>query len=190
VPDVTVIVNASVSLDGYSAGPRVSVTDAMGRGGDTLHHWLMNAADDPTDADAVHAIGAGVGATVLGRRTYDVGIGHWDDVPFPGAAFVLTHRPGPDLTMPSGAFHFLDTDITDAITRAAAAAGDRDVAVMGADTARQALAAGLVDELRLQFVPVLLGAGTRLLDAVPAELHQLSATASGRVVHAHYRLTR
>ena len=87
-------------------------------------------------------------------------------MPFPGAAFVLTHRPGPDLPMPSGVLHFLDTGVADALTRATTAAGDRDMAVMGADTARQALAAGLVDELRLQFVPV-------LLDGIIADLRQL-----------------
>ncbi|UVS79393.1 hypothetical protein Actkin_03140 [Actinokineospora sp. UTMC 2448] len=187
---MTVVVRASVSLDGYCAGPGVSVAEGMGRDGELLHAWQF--ADDPAPADraAVERMRAEVGATVLGRRTYDVGVGHWNDVPFAGAAFVLTHRPGPDVPMASGTFHFTDAGIAAAVERATAAAGGRTVNVMGGETVRQALAAGLVDELDLQVVPILLGDGVRLLDGARADLECVSVTPSPRATHVHYRVRR
>ncbi|MFC7615324.1 hypothetical protein ACFQV2_19295 [Actinokineospora soli] len=59
---------------------------------------------------------------MIGRRTYDVGIGHWGDVPFAGPAFVVTHRPGPPVEMASGVFHFVDAGVAAAIAQAEAAA--------------------------------------------------------------------
>lgn len=184
---MTVVVKASISLDGYSAGPEVTMAEAMGRGGERLHEWLFAAEDDPVDAEAKARMTARVGATVLGRRTYDLGIGHWGDVPYPGEAFVLTHRPGQPVPMASGTFHFVG-GIAEAVAAAREAADGREVTVMGADTARQALAAGLVDELELQVVPLLLGSGTRLLDGTSCDLEQLSVTASARVTHVRYRV--
>lgn len=188
VGPMTVVVRASVSLDGYCAGPEVSVADGLGRGGEQLHEWLFAEDPDPADAEVKAGMTELAGATVLGRRTYDVGIGHWGDVPIPGEVFVLTHRPGPAVPMPSGVFHFVDAGIGAAVAAAREAAAGRQVTVMGADTARQALAAGLVDELELQVVPVLLGSGTRLLDGTAATLEQVSVTGTRRVAHVRYRV--
>ena len=187
---MAVVVRASVSLDGYCAGPDVSVAEGMGRGGERLHEWLFADDRDPADEAAARRMREGVGATVLGRRTYDVGIGHWGDVPYPGDAFVLTHRPGAPVPMASGVFHFVDGGIGVAVAAAQAAAGDAEVNVMGAETVRQALAAGLVDELDLQVVPVLLGAGARLLDGVAGELEQVAVEPSAAVTHVRYRVRR
>jgi dihydrofolate reductase len=142
--------SVTASLDGFIAGP----------GGDMS--WLTaHLGPNRTAEDLVPQIGALlVGATTYGgddpnRGTDKEGAleGAWH-----GPQFVLTHRPPaepvPDVT-------FLD-DLGAAVAAARAAAGDRYVNVLGADVARQCLAAGLLDEVLVFVAPVLLGDGTRL----------------------------
>lgn len=182
-----VVLNGSVSLDGYSAGPNVSEEHPMGEGGERLHQWLFA---EGSDGDAAFA--ATVGAVVLGRRTFDLGLPHWEDTPFPAPSFVLTHEERPPLAMKSAAFTFVTDGPESAVAQARAAAGDKDVLVMAAaESARHVLRAGLVDEIRLQLVPVLLGGGARLLDGLPpAEFERLEATAADDVVHLRFRALR
>ncbi|MFD1147373.1 dihydrofolate reductase family protein [Saccharothrix hoggarensis] len=182
-----VVLNGSVSLDGYSAGPNVGDDHPMGEGGERLHRWLFA---EGSDRDAAFA--ASVGAVVLGRRTFDLGLRYWRDTPFPVPSFVLTHEGRPPLAMESASFTFVTDGPKSAIGQARAAAGDKDVLVMaGADSARHVLRAGLVDEIRLQLVPVLLGSGARLLDGLrPTELEKLEVTDSDDVVHLRFRVVR
>jgi dihydrofolate reductase len=158
-------IQVSMSADGYVAGPDVSVEQAMGVGGEALHEWMF--AEDRSDRDSewVAELREGVGAVVLGRRTFDVGLGHWGDVPYPAPSFVVTHRGQPDLPQDSGTFTFVTEGVERAIELGRAAAGDRDVVLMGADLSRQALAAGLVDEVLVDIVPVVLGSGARVFGA-------------------------
>ena len=127
------------------------------------------------------------GAVVAGRRTFDFANGwggdHHDGVPI----FIYTQR-APDPAWPH--VHYTD-DIADAIGRAKAAAGDRDVLVHGVGTARAALAAGVLDELQIHFVPVLLGGGVRLFDGVaPGELELVRTVEGVGVTHVRYRVVR
>lgn len=161
-----IILRFSISLDGYAAGPDISRDNPMGIGGERLHEWMRGAPEETLGF-------AQVGAVVLGRRTYDIGLKHWDhDTPYPAPSYVLTNRAEPVKPTKSAAFTFVTDGIESAIAQARAAAGDRDVIVMGATTAQQALAAGLVDEMQLQLVPTLLGGGSRLID-VPGLLAEL-----------------
>jgi dihydrofolate reductase len=186
----TVVADFSMSVDGFVAGPDVSVAQPMGAGGERLHEWLF--ADPPSPEDAAIARDArdGTGAVVLGRRTFEVGLGAWGDTPFPAPCFVVTHEAREERVERSGTFAFVTAGLDVAVERARAAAGERLVRVMGADVARQALAAGLVDEVRLQLVPVLLGSGVPLFgDAGPrVELERTRVVASPRVTHVRLRV--
>jgi dihydrofolate reductase len=151
-----VILNFSVSLDGYAAGPEVSATEPMGIGGERLHEWMFNGSQNVEQAK--------VGAVVLGRRTYDLGVPHWGgDTPYPAPSFVVTHRAEPKRQMKTNAFTFVTDGVESAVAQARAL-GSGDILIMGPSIAQQALAASLVDQIELQLVPVLLGGGTRLFD--------------------------
>lgn len=189
-----VVLSASMSLDGFMAGPDVGLEHPMGRGGERLHEWLF---DDTTegllDAEIAKEAGAALGAVVVGRRTFDVGLESWGDVPCPVPCFVLTHETRDDLPMSSGTFCFVDGSIPSSLEHAQAAAGERDVLLMGASVGQQFLDAGLVDELAIQIVPVLLGAGTRLFDHLGPEHIELDRTASiesPHVTHLRFRVVR
>ncbi|MEU9834620.1 dihydrofolate reductase family protein [Streptosporangium sp. NPDC048047] len=189
----TVILHVTMSLDGFAAGPDVSPENPMGVGGLRLHEWVFGAADDEVDSAVIKELSAATGAVVLGRRTFDVGVGVWGDTPFPAACFVVTHRPQDDLAMRSGTFTFVGDGVERAIRRARAAAGGRNVNLMGIDVARQALSAGLIDEIHLQVAPVLLGGGRRLFEELgtgPVELERTAVAASSRVTHLRFRVVR
>jgi len=188
-----VILHFSISLDGYAAGPDVGIDQPMGAGGESLHDWLFAAPRTDVDLQVAQEISASVGAVLIGRRTFDVGIGPWGDTPFPAPCFVLTHQAREPLLQKSGVFTFVGNGIADALRMAADAAHDRDVVVMGVDIARQALKAGLVEEINLQLAPLLLGDGRRLFEGigVPGPGFELIRTLpSPHVVHLRYRVVR
>jgi dihydrofolate reductase len=193
----------SVSLDGFAAGPDVSVDQPMGKGGERLHEWLfLDDADRAVAADGVSAAGVDAehvrelstttGAVVIGKRTFDVGVNLWQDTPFPVPCFVVTHEPREEMVMKSASFTFVTDGVDKALDLARQAAGDRNVLIMGGPTtARQFVRAGLVDEIRLQLVPVLLGAGTRLFDHTgdhSIELERTAVIESPAVTHLRYRV--
>lgn len=199
-----VLLNMSISLDGFAAGPDVGVEHPMGRGGERLHEWLFrDGADRAVAADGVSPAGIDAeqakelstmtGAVVIGKRTFDVGVGLWQDTPFPVPTFVITHEPHEHMTMRSAAFTFVTEGIEHALRQAQHAAGDRNVLIMGgAAIAQQFVRARLVDEIRLQLVPVLLGAGTRLFDQGAAdhiELERTMVVESPHVTHLRFELT-
>lgn len=187
-----VIAHVTMSLDGYMAGPDVDVAHPMGRGGERLHQWIFDEASEP-DAAAVRRQFALTGAVLLGRRTFDVGVGVWGDTPYPAPCFVLTHRPAPARTERSGTFTFVHSGLTDALDRAAAAAGEQAVTLMGADVVQQVLRAGRLDEIHLQLAPVLLGGGRRLFEHLGTdhiELELLAAEQSPHVTHLRYRVVK
>jgi len=77
-----VVLSASMSLDGFMAGPEVGVEHPMGMGGERLHEWLFDETDGGrADAELAAAMSAAVGAVVIGRQTFDVGLDPWGDVP-------------------------------------------------------------------------------------------------------------
>ena len=189
-----VVLSASMSLDGFMAGPDVGLERPMGAGGERLHEWLFDESDQGRlDAEVARETSAAIGAVVIGRRTFDVGLGPWGDVPYPVPCFVLTHESRDDLPMASGTFTFVDGSLPSALEHAQAAAGERDVLLMGASVGQQFLDVGLVDEIAVQLVPVLLGVGTRLFDHLGTEHIELERTAaieSPHVTHLRFRVVR
>lgn len=187
-----VVVDVSMSLDGFIAGPNVGVESPMGEGGLRLHEWLFEASEGGVDAEIAREMSRSTGAAVIGRRTFDVGVGVWNDTPFAAPCFVLTHEVMDERPEKSGTFVFV-ADVESAFRRASEAAGEGCVRLMGAEVSRQFLEAGLVDEVRIQVAPVLLGAGTRLFDHLgigPVELRRTRVVGSPRVTHLWFRILR
>jgi dihydrofolate reductase len=164
---MAVVLYFTMSLDGYVAGADPSRENPMGIGGEALHDWMFGATQPADDALIARQKG-NIGAVVLGRRTFDLGLEHWHDVPYPGPCLVVTHRAREPLPQKSGTFSFVTAGVADAVAQAKAVAGDREVKVMGAETARQVLALGLADRIELQLAPLLLHAGARLFDGLEA----------------------
>lgn len=186
-----VVLHVTMSLDGFMAGPDVSAEHPMGRGGLRLHEWILNTPASDVDATVAQEISASTGAVVLGRRTFDVGVEVWQDTPFPVPCFVLTHHAQSQRVMKSGTFVFVTSGLRSALQQAEAAADGKDVALMGADIAQQALCAGLLDEINLQLAPVLLGDGRRLFENLGPEHLELERTrilASPLVTHVRFRI--
>lgn len=189
-----VILAFSLSLDGFVAGPAISMENAMGMGGERLHQWMFQGGrEDDVDSGMLREQLAMVGAVVLGRRTFDVGLQHWNDTPYPVPSFVLTHEEREPQAMRSAAFTFVNDGIASAVEQAKAAADRKLVVVMGASVAQQALEDGLADELHLQLVPVLLGKGARLFENLgegSIELICDRAVNSPNVTHLKYKVVK
>jgi dihydrofolate reductase len=142
----------------------------------------------------------GNGAYIMGRRMFGGGDGPWDetwrgwwgeDPPYHTPVFVLTHHAREPLPMQGGTtFHFVTDGIESALEQARAAAGEQDVSIAGgASAVQQYLAAGLLDELQLHVVPIVLGAGERLLEHVgDPRLEPIDVIASPAATHVKYRV--
>ncbi len=130
------------------------------------------------------------GAVIAGRGTYEAA-GHWGDKnPWGIPTFVVTHRP--EEQPPGEDFTFV-RNLSDAMERATAAAGDRRVHVMGgAQIVREAMSAQRVDELTIIIAPVLLGAGKRLFDGFSPslELEHLGVRQSPFATFIDYRVKK
>ena len=188
-----VILHVTMSLDGFMAGPNISVTQPMGEGGLRLHEWLFNTSTSDVDAQVAQDLFATTGAVVLGRRTFDVGVEVWQDTPFPAPCFVLTHNPREQLVMKSGTFTFVDRGVENALQQARVAAGDKHINLMGAEIAQQFLKIGFLDEIHLQIAPVLMGCGRRLfehLSSTPIELERVKVIESPYVTHIQFRVRK
>jgi dihydrofolate reductase len=190
----------TISLDGYITGPNDGPERGLGEGGERLHYWVfggpwsygeeVKGEATGVDKEVLDHAFATVGAVVGGRGTYDAadawgGTNPWD-VPF----FIVTHRPEDQPA--SGGFQFVN-GLDEAIARASEAAGDKDVSVMGgADTIRQALLAGYVEELTITIAPVILGAGKRLFESFDEslDLEHVRVLQSPLATHITYRVRR
>jgi dihydrofolate reductase len=203
----------SVSLDGYAAGPEQSEENPLGVGGMRMHEWIfpleawrraqgMEGGEVNASSRVVEESQSNVGAVIMGRNMFGPIRGPWgdsqwtgwwgDDPPYHVPVFVLTHHPRDPLEMKGGTtFTFVTDGIESALRQAEQAAGGRDVIVGGgADTVRQYLAAGLVDEFELAVVPLLLGDGERLLDGVgDLRLEQVRVVEAPGVTHLRYRVS-
>jgi dihydrofolate reductase len=205
----------SISLDGFIAGPNPSVDDPLGEGGEQLHEWVIKLAawrqphgreggevnaSTPVMEEALE----NVGATVMGRNMFGGGPGPWgedpwggwwgDEPPFRTPVFVVTHHEREPLEKQGGTtFTFVTDGIESALEQAKQAAGGKDVSLGGgADVAQQYLAAGLIDELDLNVVPILLGGGTRLFDNLAGtdlNLEQVRTIEAPGVTHIKYRVS-
>ena len=190
-----IVLHASVSLDGFTAGPNVDMEHPMGMGGMWLHEWLFADPIDPVDAVVSEAMydRRRVGAVLMGRRHFDVGVDHWcPQGTFEMPCFVVTHRAAPPMAMGLTRFEFVTEGIEEAVRRARRAACGLDINVMGADLARQLLVAGQIDEINVNVVPIVLGGGASLFGGLRAgqvEFEQLGAAPSSTVTHIRYRVT-
>jgi dihydrofolate reductase len=203
----------SISLDGFVAGPNQSLDNPIGEGGMRLHEWVLRTAgwreqhgldggERGPDSEVVEEVSQGIGAYIMGRKMFGGGDGPWDetwtgwwgeDPPYHVPVFVLSHHAREPLEMQGGTtFTFVTDGIESALEQARAAAGDRAIAIAGgASAVRQYLAAGLLDELYLHIVPVVLGAGERLLEDVgDPTLEPVRVVASPAVTHVKYRVVR
>jgi dihydrofolate reductase len=190
----------TTSLDGYVAGPDDVPGRGLGEGGERLHYWVFGGPwsydEEPTgeaageDAEWLREAMAGLGAVVSGRWTYEAAE-HWGDKnPWDKPFFIVTHRP--EEQPPGDDFVFVD-GVENAIELAREAAGDKDVHVMGgADTIRQALEAGLVDELSIIIAPVVLGGGKRLFEGFSKsiDLEHVGVRQSKYATFVDYRVLR
>ncbi len=203
----------STSLDGFVAGPNQSLENPLGEGGERLHEWAMatdawrarhrrEGGEHNADAEVIADVTQNVGAYIMGRKMFGGGDGPHDeswrgwwgeDPPFHVPVFVLTHHAREPLPMEGGTtFTFVTDGIESALEQARAAAGERDVQIAGGATAvQQYLAAGLLDQLYLHTVPVILGAGERLLDGVGDPALEVVDVVNGPgATHVKYRVVR
>ena len=209
---MALILDISVSLDGFVAGPNPSLEEPLGEGGERLHEWVvgtrawreahgMEGGETGPESDVVAEYVGRQGATVMGWRMFSGGAGPWEDdpmangwwgdePPFHHPVFVLTHHAREPLELKGTTFTFVTDGIESALGQAREAAGEKDVAIGGgAETAQQYLSAGLVDEVHLHVAPVLLGGGRRLFEGIgDLELEKTKAVDSPRATHLHFRV--
>jgi dihydrofolate reductase len=205
-PIVTVTADLAISLDGYIAGPHVTLDNPGGDGAEPLFEWIhslaswrerqgMTGGEDNRDSDLMREWFDATGAVVMGRMMYDTGEEFWgDNPPFRTPVFVLTHRPRPALVKEGGTtFTFVSDGIHSALDQAKAVAGDRNVDIAGgASTVQQYLRTGLIDELQLHVVPALLAEGLRLFDGVGPgrRIQPVRVVDTPLAVHLKYRFLK
>ena len=192
----------SMSLDGFIAGPNERPDNGLGDGGVRLHEWFMTPNGD-LDIEAVRRSGGvngkivdefmSTGAVVAGRGTFEPA-GGWGGDHHDGVPIFVVARGEPGIDIRQWPLVTYVDDVTDAMTRAKDAAGDRNVLVHGAGVTRLALSAGVLDELELHVIPVLFGQGRRLFEGLAAEQIELERTrvleGEDGVTHMHYRVKR
>jgi len=190
-----VVLYGSVSVDGF-------VADENDQPGPLLD-WLTGG-DVPLDDgghvkvsqvshDYTRAYWDEIGVTVVGRHVFDLTDG-WGGTPPSGIdhVVVVSHRPAPEGWSTDAPFHFVD-GIEAAMAKAQELAGGRTVEVAAGDVGGQVLAAGLVDEVRMDVTPAVLGSGKRFFGPVDAQhlLEGPDAVVQGtRVLHVRYRVRR
>jgi dihydrofolate reductase len=192
---------ATMSLDGYIAGPEES-------GFDRLFQWYENGdVEWPTthadmtfrltqpSVDHLDSLLADVGAFVVGRHLFDITSGWGGIHPLDKPIVVLSHSDRtPDGWTGDEPFTFVSDGIEAAIAKAKEIAGDKNVGLNGGTIASQALNAGLLDEVWIDLVPVLLGAGTPFFPGLvggPVDLDgPVSITEGNAVTHLRYRVVR
>lgn len=204
----------AVSVDGFGAGPDQSLQNPLGVGGEELHEWffptdtfqkMYGKGHGATGVDEGFARRGmdGIGAWILGRNMFAHSRGPWlddgwkgwwgEEPPYRCPVFVLTHHPRAPLEMKGGTvFHFVTEGAEVALQRAREAAGDRDIRIGGgAETIRQYLQAGLIDEMHIAVSPVLLGRGEPFWQGLdlPALGYELTESIAGERA-THLRIGR
>ena len=188
----------TTSVDGYVAGSDDRPGQGLGEGGERLHYWVFGGPwtydNEPEggasgeDAAWLQEVMSRLGAVVSGRWTYEAA-DHWGgENPWDMPLFIVTHRPEEE---PEGAGFTFVSGVEEAVARAKEAAGDKDVHIMGgADVIRQALEAGLVEELTIIVAPVVLGGGKRLFDGFSRslELEHIGLRQSPHATFIDYRV--
>lgn len=190
------VASASMSLDGYVAYD----DDTVG----PLFDWYQ-AGSAPTDrteltasmtaASAAHwrEYLAGVRCLLVGRRLFDFTDGWQGRHPLEVPVVVLTHHPPTDWSYPGSEDFWFVTDLDEALTRCREIAGDGDVGVAAGEVASQCLAAGVLDRVVIDLVPVVLGSGRPYFTNPDAATRLLgdpiAVVPSTRVTHLVYDVT-
>jgi dihydrofolate reductase len=202
----TVIMHNVVSVDGFIADEN----DDVG----PLHEWYFSGDTPITEgggdqaydhsgagsrfkvssasAEYVRRMWEAIGVIVMGRRLFDL-VNGWEGQPPAGDhVVVVSHRPKPEGWHPEASYHFVD-DVTAAVAKAQGLAGDRTVAVNAGEVGSQILAAGLVDEVAMDVVPVVFGSGKRYFGSIEGQhlLEDPHVVIQGdRVLHLRYKVRR
>ncbi len=200
-----VLFHNAISLDGFVAGPNDSPENGLGVGGDVLHEWYFNGNTEihvssgtpvlkvsPQSAAVLRETMSNMGASVWGRRTFDIA-GGWGGHPPGEPCFIVTHNVPQEWIQKESPFVFITDGVESAIRQAKRAAGEKDVVLNTASILQQALQAGLVDEIHLSVVPVLLERGVRLFDHLgdkPIELERTRVVEAPGVTHLAYRVVK
>ena len=204
----------TISLDGFVAGPNQSEENPLGEGGMALHEWAFKlrsfqemhgreGGETNVSDEILREAAEGTGAVVMGRNMFGPVRGPWteplwngwwgEEPPFQVPVFVLTHHEREPLALGQTTFHFVTEGPERAVELAREAAGGEDVSVGGGgETIQQLIQAGLLDDLLVNQVPVILGAGTRLLDGIPpsVKLEQRRVVEAPGVAHLFYAVGR
>jgi dihydrofolate reductase len=199
-----VVIEMSMSLDGFVAGPDDG--EAFPRGRDGIRHvfgWMSSGTEKVrgtrpapgANRDEIERMFAESGAFIFGRRSYDITGGWGGSHPLTGVPlFILTHDPPDPDTVPKGHSRivFVTDGIESAVRQAKTAAGGKDVVLSGASPCQQALEAGVVDEVVIHLAPSLIGSGVRLFERFkePITLEKLSATDGALATHLRYRVVK
>lgn len=183
------ILNFTISIDGYGAGPNQAVDNPLGVGGEELHNWMVKTATfhkmyggeggvEGIDNDFTARGVVNIGAWILGRNMFALSRGAWPDdgwkgwwgenPPYHGPVFILTHHPRASIPMEGGTtFHFVTEGIHVALERARKAASGKDVRIVGGvNVIQQYLRERLVDEMHIPIAPVVLGSGEHLYEGI------------------------
>lgn len=201
-----VYVELSMSLDGFIAGPNDGPENGLGDDGDQLFKWYGSGDTDfplpgtdmvfripAASAELLRESWSSIGASVTGRRTFDISHGWGGHPPGGGPYFVVTHSVPQEWVKEGSPFTFVTEGIESAIAQAKQAAGDKNVDLMGASIVQQCLKAGLVDEIQIDLIPVLLGGGVRLFDHIGLTLIQLeniAVVSTPDVTHLRFRVVK
>jgi dihydrofolate reductase len=187
----------SMSLDGFIAGPKDNnKPDRELETLDRLSDWMFRGKTDSEAVEFQERLLKPVGAVVMGRRIFDLGVGPWGDNPvYHAPVFVLSHRPQEKVVKQGGTTYTFITDGAEsALAQAKAAADNKDIRVVGgANTIQQFIKAGWLDEIETHLIPILLGEGIRLFENIGTdhiELEQISLTEEPGVTHIRFRIVK
>jgi dihydrofolate reductase len=192
-----VIFDISMSLDGFMTAANQTPKEPLGKGGQQLHDWSFGEDADALGRKMLEEGVASIGAVICGRKTYDDSLPWWSADGPTGSArrplFVVTHE-APAESPQGGVYTFVTDGLESALAQARAAAGEKDISVMGgASIGQQYIAAGLVDEIQLHVAPVLFGSGTRLFERLGdahIQLEPLEVVVTPPATHLRYRVVK
>ena len=208
------VLDITMSVDGYVAGPNPTLDEPLGERGERLHDWIigldawreahgLEGGERTRDSEVVEESRSRTGAVIMGRKMYSGGAGPWaddpnaggwwgDEPPFHVPVYILTSHARQPETKHDTTLTFVTDGIESALEQAHESAGDGDVRIAGgANVAQQYIAAGHVDEIDLHIAPVLLGGGRRLFEGLGAEpptLELVRTIESPNVTHLRYRV--
>ena len=202
-----VVLELSMSLDGFVAGPNDSPELPLGEGGDSLFKWYSSGDTEfplpgtpmvfkvsRASAELLRDEWSQIGAMVAGRRMFDIANAWQGNPPGGKNCFIVTHNPPHEWIKPGSPFTFVTDGVESAIAKAKKVAGNLNVSAASASIAQQAIKAGLLDEIQIDLIPVLLGGGVGLFEhlgaKMPIELESTRVVSTPDVTHLWFRVIK